>query len=383
MAADGPVLVITPDYPPALGGIQLLMHRVSTNLPRDEVSVVTLGHPDAGAFDRGQRVRIHRAGAIGLPHPARLAALNAHAVALALRARPRVVLNGHIATAPAAAAIRRLLRVPVVQYAYAEELGARPGLAAFAVRQADRVIAISRFTASLVRAAGAADSQIRIVPAGVDLPATVDRRPLGSPTILTVARLADRYKGHDVMIRALPLVLAAVPDAQWVVLGDGPLRSGLQDLAAAQGVSDRVRFLGPVSDSERDRWLAEAHVFAMPSRPPAGGLAGEGFGIVYLEAAAHGLPVLAGNAEGALDAVVDGVTGRLVDAADHLAVADALVELLTQPERAAAMGRAGAERARRFAWPAIAVEIDEVLNEVLGVLNHPSNSGSRHRGGAG
>lgn len=363
MAPDGRVLVLTPDYPPAHGGIQLLMHRVATNLTRREADVVTLDHPEASRFDPAQRARIHRTPAIAAPHAARLAELNAYSVLLALRLRPRIVLSGHIVTAPAAATIRRLLRVPVVQYAYAEELGAKPDLAAFAMRHADAVIAISRYTAGLVRSAGATDRQVRLVHAGVDLPPTVQRHPTARPTILTIARLADRYKGHDVVIRALPLVLAAVPDVQWVVIGDGPLRPGLEDRVKAQGIAAHVRFVGAISDAERDGWLAGAHVFAMPSRPRAGGFAGEGFGIVYLEASAHGLPVLAGNAEGSLDAVLDGVTGRLVDAADHLAVADGLVELLTEPDRAAAMGRAGAERAQRFAWPAIAAEVEEVLDE--------------------
>jgi phosphatidyl-myo-inositol dimannoside synthase len=364
MAADGRVLVLTPDFPPAHGGIQVLMHRVTTNLERMRPDVVTLGHPQARRFDAGQPVPVHRTRAIRPPHAARLAELNAISVAHALRLRPRVVLSGHIATAPAAAVIRRLLRVPVAQYAYAEELAARPELAAFAVRNADAVIAISRYTARLVKAAGATDRQIRLVPAGVDLPATSERHPAARPTILTIARLAERYKGHDVMIRALPLVVAAVPDVEWVVIGDGPLRPGLEDAVRAQGVAAHVRFLGVVSDADRDRWLAGAHVFAMPSRPPAGGFAGEGFGIVYLEAAAHALPVLAGNAEGSLDAVLDGVTGRLVDAADHLDVAGGLIELLSRPDRAAAMGRAGAERARRFAWPVIAAQVDEVLHEL-------------------
>lgn len=364
MAADPRVLVLTPDYPPAHGGIQLLMHRVATNLTRWEADVVTLDHPEAKRFDRGQRARVHRTRANAAPHAAQLAELSAYSVLLARRLRPQTVLSGHIVTAPAAAMIRRVLGVPVVQYAYAKELGGRPELAAFAMRHADAVIAISRYTEGLVQAAGATDAQVRIIHPGVDLPATARRHPADRPTILTIARMAERYKGHDVIIRALPLVRAAVPDVRWVVIGDGPLHPGLEDLAEAQGVSAHVRFLGAVPDTERDRWLAGAHVLAMPSRPPAGGFAGEGFGIVYLEAAARALPVLAGNAEGSLDAVVDGVTGRLVDAADHLAVADGLVELLTQPDRAAAMGLAGVEHAQRFAWPVIAAELQEVLDEV-------------------
>jgi phosphatidylinositol alpha-1,6-mannosyltransferase len=125
-----------------------------------------------------------------------------------------------------------------------------------------------------------------------------------------------------------------------------------------------VRFVGSVSDGERDWWLRRAHVFAMPSRLPAGG-AGEGFGIVYLEAGAHSLPVVAGNVGGALDAVVHGQTGVLVDPADHVVLADAITDLLLDPSRAQAFGVAGALRSRELAWPAVARRIE---NLVLGLL---------------
>lgn len=363
--AEAHILILTPDFPPARGGIQVLMHRVAVNLSRLQADVVTLDHAEARSFDEAQPVRIHRIRVAPGPRTAQIAQLNAAAVLSAFRLRPQIVLSGHIVMAPAAAAIRRLLRVPVVQYTYAKELGAKPELARFAMRRANAVIAISRYTADLAQAAGATGRQIRLIPAGVDETPSVRRDPRERPTVVTIARLEDRYKGHDVMIRALGLVRAAVPDVEWVVIGDGPLRASLEDMVGAQGMSGNVRFVGVVSDEERDRWLAGAHAFAMPSRPPAGGFAGEGFGIVYLEAATHGLPVLAGNAGGSLDAVEDGETGLLVDAGDHVAVADGLVELLTHPARAESMGRAGAERAQRFAWPVIAADVERVLSEFL------------------
>ncbi len=162
------------------------------------------------------------------------------------------------------------------------------------------------------------------------------------------------------ILRALPLITREVPDVSWVVLGEGSLRPRLERQAAEQGLDGAVRFLGGVSDAERDHWYGSAHVFLMPSRlPPEGG--GEGFGIVYLEAGARGLPVVAGNVAGALDAVVHGETGLLVDPTDPAAVAGAAVELLQSPERAATMGRNGATHAERFAWPVIAGQVEQVL----------------------
>jgi phosphatidylinositol alpha-1,6-mannosyltransferase len=181
--------------------------------------------------------------------------------------------------------------------------------------------------------------------------------------IVTVARLADRYKGHDVMLHALPLIRARVPDVKWIVIGDGPLREPLERRAAALGLNRDVRFLGSVSDQERDRWLDQARVFAMPSRLSSSG-GGEGFGIVYLEAGSHMLPVVAGNVGGAVEAVVDGVTGLLVDPTEPAAVANAIADLLIDRRRAEALGRAGAARARDFSWPTIAKQVEDLLREV-------------------
>ena len=111
-----------------------------------------------------------------------------------------------------------------------------------------------------------------------------------------------------------------------------------------------MRFLGAVSDAERDTWLRRADLLAMPSRLPGAGRAGEGFGIVYLEAGAYGKPVVAGNVGGALDAVRDGETGLLVDPADAHAVAEAIARLLLDPDLARRLG-AGGRTARAQALP--------------------------------
>ncbi|MEA2623139.1 MAG: phosphatidyl-myo-inositol dimannoside synthase [Chloroflexota bacterium] len=358
------VLVITPDYPPARGGIQTLVHRVTSGFDRAHAHVLTLDHPDSREFDSHPRPTVERVGGLSPVRRARTLWLNAAALRVARAVRPDIVLSAHIITSPAAAAIRRLMRVPVVQYVYAKELGAKPHLARFALANADRVIAISHYAAELTYALGGRPERTALITPGVDLPAEpVVRSPLEQPTMLTVARMEDRYKGHDVLARALPLVRSKIPGVQWVVIGDGPLRPGLEQLVQSHGVGSQTRFLGSVDDVDRDYWLRSAHVFTMPSRLPAGGFAGEGFGIVYLEANAHGMPVVAGNVAGAIDAVVDGETGLLVDPADHLAVGRALVDLLSDRGRAEELGRAGAERARGFAWPLIAERVERLLED--------------------
>jgi phosphatidylinositol alpha-1,6-mannosyltransferase len=174
--------------------------------------------------------------------------------------------------------------------------------------------------------------------------------------------MSDAYKGHDVIIQALPLVRDRIPDVLWVVIGDGRLRPLYERTVEKLGLGDHVRFLGNVSDSDRDAWLDRAHLFVMPSRSTPDGL-GEGFGIVFIEAAAHGLPVVAGNVDGVVDAVVDGETGLLVDPTDPNAVARALIELLLDEGRASRMGRVALEHARQFDWVRVAAQVERLVTQ--------------------
>ena len=357
------VLVITPDFPPAKGGIQILAHRIVSSFEEIDPVVVTLGHPDASAFDRSLGFPTMRSpGQVG-SRPFTVLGLNVAGVALALRQTPDVVLSTHIVASPAAAWIRHQLGVPFVQYVHAKEVGAKPGLARFALTRADRVVTVSRYTHRLAMAAGARPERVALINPGVDMPSAArpERSPHHPPTVLTISRLDDRYKGHDVLLQAMPLVRAEVPDARWRVIGDGPIRAMLRDRARTGGLASAVQFLGSVTDTVRDHELAHADVFCMVSRLPAGRFAGEGFGIVYLEASAHCLPIVAGAAGGATDAVVHGETGLLVDPEDHVAVADALVTLLRDHELSARLGSQGRARAASFTWQKAGARVEDEL----------------------
>jgi phosphatidylinositol alpha-1,6-mannosyltransferase len=375
------LLIVTPDFPPAAGGIQVVIHRLAAGMSGFETRVITPDAPGAARFDSESGLDVRRVHGGARLRGGRNAVLNAAALGQALSFRPAVTLGAHIVASPAASAIRRMLGARTVQYFHAEEIGAKPRLAAFAARQADVSIAVSAYTAGLVRAAGAAPERIRVIPNGTDIPSDPTPEPTDRPTFLTIARMEERYKGHDVMVRALPLVLAKVPDAQWVVIGDGSLRDGLEALARSYGVAGSIRFLGAVSDEQRNSWLRRARLLAMPSRLPPGGFAGEGFGIVYLEAGAYGKPVVAGDVAGAVDAVLDGETGLLVDPTDSLAVADAITRLLLDEQLASRLGRAGAERARRLAWPVIVERVERVLLELL--QDPPVGAPAAERSGEG
>ena len=259
-----------------------------------------------------------------------------------------------------------------MQYLHANELPARARLARTAIGAARCSIAVSRHTRELAAGLGADISRIEIIPPGVDLPVHPVRRPSARPTIITVARLEKAYKGHDVMVRALAQVRERIPEVRWVVVGDGPLRPELEAAIATKGLTDAVEL------SARSRMSAETNCspkpgcLRCPSRLPPEGLGGEGFGIAYLEAAAWGLPAVAGNVGGAADAVEDGVSGLLVDPTEPEAVAAALIELLSDESRAAALGEAGQERAQGYAWPRIAARVSDVLVATAAVPGAPN-----------
>ena len=358
------VLVLTPDYPPAYGGIQELAYRVVTGWSRVEARVVTLRTAGSTAFDRASTQTVRRVPPMPLGgRRAAMLVLNGVAVVEAIRFRPDVVFSVHIAAGLAARVLRSLAGLPYVQYVHGKEVTARPRLAAFLLGTADMVAANSRYTELLALRHGARPELLHVIAPGVEVTGAGgerERRDKRAPIVLVISRLDDRYKGHDVLIRAMPLVRARIPGARLVVIGDGVLRSSYERLAHAIGISGSVDFLGAVGPDERDDWLDRARVFAMPSRLTSDG-GGEGFGIAYLEAGAHRLPVVGGNVGGALDAVVDGETGLLVDPTDHVAVADAIAELLADRGKAARLGQEGCRRAELHTWTRTAEQLEDLL----------------------
>lgn len=198
-------------------------------------------------------------------------------------------------------------------------------------RVVDRVAVVSRYSRDRMMAAfGLREGLFAHFPNAVDVGPLPERA--GGETILAVTRLGagEREKHVDKLVRALPLM----PGARLVVVGDGPLRAELRGLAAGLGVTDRVDLLGAVDRARLDRAYREAAVFALPSSK-------EGFGIVYLEAWANGLPVVGSCFGAAGEVIADGVDGFTVEPADVPALAAALDALIRDPARAAAMGRAG------------------------------------------
>ena len=194
----------------------------------------------------------------------------------------------------------------------------------------------------------AAQSMVKIAP-GIDTDhfspqdARELRNELGlteKKVIVSVGRLVHR-KGQDVLIEAMPAIIKDVPEAHILMIGEGPYRSYLENRVRALGIQERVTFIGRIQYADLPRYICAGDLFVMPSRSRLAGLEVEGLGIVYLEASACGLPVIAGDSGGAPDAVIEGQTGLVVDGTSKSEVAAAVVELLLDPDRSRAMGVRG------------------------------------------
>ena len=158
--------------------------------------------------------------------------------------------------------------------------------------------------------------------------------------IISVGRLVHR-KGQDKLIEALPSVLQKIPNAHLLIVGEGPYKSHLEKLANKLSLTENITFVGRILYDKLPSYLSAADLFVMPSRSRFFGLEVEGLGIVYLEASACGIPVVAGNSGGAPDAVLDGVTGLCVDGTDVNQIAQAVIEICSDAARASKMGSAG------------------------------------------
>ncbi|MGP3976321.1 glycosyltransferase family 4 protein [Streptomyces sp. 8N114] len=370
--------MVTNDYPPRRGGIETFVHEVARRFPPDEVVVYTAAQPGSDAFDAAQPFPVVREQVRTLLPTPRVAET---ARALAFRYGCDRVWFG--AAAPLGLLAGRL-GLPSVATTHGHEMwwAALPGTRRVLRRIGDSVGTVTHLTAHsrdrTARAFGPRARTARLVP-GVDTalfrPGSREqraeaRRELGlaeGPLVLSVSRLVRR-KGQDALIRALPRVRAAVPGTTLLIVGSGPYEGALRRLARRlPGLPEgAVVFAGSRAHGDLPRYYAAADVFAMPCRTRRLGLEAEGLGIVYLEAAAAGLPVLAGESGGAPEAVRDGETGHVVGGRDVRAVADRLIGLLTMPQAAAAMGAEGrAWVEAEWSWDASARQLRSLLSHTV------------------
>ena len=370
-------LLVTNDFPPRVGGIQRTLHALVRELPPDRISVLAPSWDGSEAFDAGQPYRIVRAHRRFLwPTPATrrltdgLVGGSGAEVVLFGDAMPLAAMGPGLA----GRGIPYLVAAHGFDYWLSLLPGAHASLAYMTSRAARVPVMCSAFIARVVRTAVPEDVPVSVMYPGADVDAfrpdlptdgVLERHGLvGRPVVACVSRLVAR-KGQDVLIRAMTEIRRRVPGAALLIVGDGPYRSALERLAA--GVpSGSVAFAGQVSEEELPTYYAAGHVFAMPCRTRLGGLEVEGWGNVFIEAAACGRPVVVGDSGGARESVVDGETGVLVDGRSVEQVADAVSRLLEDPALAERMGKAGRERVERFyTWPRAAAQLGRWLRDAV------------------
>lgn len=350
---------MTNDFPPRRGGIESFVASLCERLPADQVVVLTARMTGAGRVDAGLPFPVVRAPARNLlptPGLARVAAATART-----HGCDRVVFG---AAAPlgllgptlrAAGVTRSIALTHGHELSWAAVPGPRAALRRIA-RDADVLTFVSEFCGARLAAALGADvarRMVRLSP-GVDhgafapgasvpgVPTLRKRLEIAAerPLVVAPSRLVAR-KGHDVLVRAWPLVLRRQSDAVLAIVGDGPAHRRLVRLVRAQSLGASVRFLPGLDHSEMPTVYADAQVMALPCRTRWRGLEPEALGIVFLEAAAAGLPVVVGRSGGTPETLRDGVTGHLVDPRSVTEVADRIAGLLDDPDGARAMGAAG------------------------------------------
>jgi phosphatidylinositol alpha-1,6-mannosyltransferase len=353
----GRTLVITNDFPPRPGGIQTFGYEIVRRFEPDSVTVLTSDWEGAAEFDAAQDFKVIRANTKTLlPSKSTLAMAREIVVSENIT---RVLFGAAAPLGLLASPLRKLGVKNIVGMTQGHETGwaMTPG-----TRQALRKIGnntdyltyISEYTHQKIAKAltpQAAARMRRIVP-GVNIteftPANSSsgnelRAELGwtdRPVIVCVSRLMAR-KGQDELIRALPMVQQTSPMASLIIVGEGPYRKDLESQIKKYGLEKFVHLTGKVSQNDLSKWYAAGDIFAMPCRTRMGGWDVEGLGIVFLEGSATGLPVVVGDSGGAIDAVLDGETGYLVDGSNTNEIAERISYLISNPDVAKKMGEAG------------------------------------------
>ncbi|PJE22563.1 glycosyltransferase family 1 protein [Mycobacterium paragordonae] len=376
------VLLVTNDFPPRRGGIQSYLGEFVNRLVDDKTHSVTVYAPKwkgAEAFDEAAQSAGYRV----VRHPTTLM-LPVPTVDTRMR---RLIEEQHIDTVWFGAAAPLALLAPRARQAGATRVlasthGHEVGWSMLPVARSvlrsigdhtDVVTFVSRYTRSRFAPAFGPNAALEYLPPGVDSDrfrpdpaarAELRRRyRLGErPTVVCLSRLVPR-KGQDMLIKALPSIRRRVDGAALVIVGGGPYLETLRKLTREYEVEDHVTFTGGVPGDELPAHHAMADVFAMPCRTRGAGMDVEGLGIVFLEASAAGIPVVAGDSGGAPEAVQHNKTGLVIDGNSVEEVGEAVTELLTDRDRAAAMGAAGREWVRtQWRWDLLAARLAGLLD---------------------
>lgn len=363
-------LVITNDFGPRAGGIESFVQALVERLP--EAVIYTSNQPNCEDFDRAFQAKtgaiiVRDRASILLPSPrvARTARrlLREHAI-------ERVWFGAAAPLALMSHSLRKAGATTIVATTHGHEVWwARTPLMRQAIRyignHVDVLTYLGDYTASHLRKALSPRARLERLAPGVDTdhfaPANPHLNSLSDPVLVCVSRLVHR-KGQDRLIEALPIIRRTFPGASLLLVGTGPLEETLRKRARKLGLEAAIHFTGRASYDDLPALFSSGDLFVMPTRSRLAGLEVEGLGMVYLEASACGLPVIAGRSGGSPDAVIPGKTGLLVND-DVEEIAATCVELLADPDRMKSMGSAGREWVlSKWQWSTIAADHQRLLD---------------------
>ena len=289
------------------------------------------------------------------------------------------VFSGYASTAWQARRLAEFLRVPYGVATFGKEVwGELSAPTLRALQKADLVTSVSLFTSRYLEDKGVQRSRVVRIPGHVDVQrfrpfqADLSRKELhleGKKVLLTVGRLSanDRRKGYDTVVQALPRIVGVIPNAMFVIVGNGTDRRRVEQLVEDMRLSNAVRFAGEVRDDELVNYYNACDVFVMPSELEIGPdrCQGEGFGIVYIEANACGKPVIGGWGGGVPEAVEHGATGLLVDPNSEDEIAEAAIRLLSDEPYRKKLGEQGRRRTvEQFSLEHLEAEVDALLDRL-------------------
>lgn len=374
-------LFVTNDFPPKRGGIESYVTTLCKGFPPEDVVVLAPAREGHEEVDEALPYQVVR-----VPGSYLRAKRGVREAIVQTVERHEADIVHYLAALPLGSLGPRVreatsTRYTVVAHGSGEILvPARLPLARRALRnvlrEADLVLPVSEFTREAVGRVTKGRARTYVLPPSVDTErfslevsgasARIDHQLGGRFVVLFVSRLVKR-KGADMLIRAV----ASLKEPVALIVGDGPERKALERLTREIGATDRVIFAGGVGDEELPGYYAAADVFCMPCTTRYGGLDTEGFGIVYLEAQASGLPCIAGRCGGSAEAVEHGVSGIVIDEPTPRRVALAIRRLTKDPALSAKLGAAGRDRAERQFSPAVAARR---LEEALAASSSVSDS---------
>jgi phosphatidylinositol alpha-1,6-mannosyltransferase len=340
------LLLLTLEFPPQTGGIATYLATLCANAPeKADVAVIASRLANNMTFDVNAGYPIHRRSLETKWLFPRWLKSFFSALPFIVKFRPKYLAVSHLLPMGYVALMLRIYTgTPYIVFTHGTDIlharvnGWKRRMMRMLLHKASLVIANSVYTKELLAEEGIDHAEV-ITPCTPACSFSSDRERTNTdqiPVLLSVGRLVPR-KGFDTMIAALAAVRREIPNVRYVIIGDGPDRDRLEKLAREQGVNDIVEFAGRVEDLGPH--LRKASVYVHPARSTQFDV--EGFGIAIIEASAAGLPVIVGASGGAIETVIDGKTGVLVDSADPAAFAVQVVALLNDPKRAREMGEAG------------------------------------------